>query len=154
CPLLLTSVAKALHHNSVILGIITPLHKQRPHVILRNLFAVDVECLDPYPVRNAVEVGQITAYADVSYEHLVVQFLFVALVAHLNVPPPCVVGSMPLSAAGEGKPPSPGPDLPGAGPSGRPCQPPLEDFDYLVPPDEHRRPIQKPNLVLSVLEVL
>src|SRR5690606_10593297 len=55
------------------------------------------------------------------------------------------VRASPLSAAGEGKPPSPGPDLPGAGPSGRPCQPPLEDFDYLVPPDEHRRPIQKPN---------
>src|SRR5690606_19735200 len=115
---LLTSVAKELHHNSVILGIITPLHKQRAHVIPRKLFAVNVECLVAYPVLNAVEVGQITADADVSYEHFVVQFLFVALVAHLIVPPPCVVGSLPLSAAGEGRPPSPGPDLPGAGPSG------------------------------------
>src|SRR5690606_21471120 len=64
------------------------------------------------------------------------------------------VRASPLSAAGEGGFPSPCPDLPGTGPCGRPCQPPLEDFDYLVPPDEHPRPIQKPNLGLSVLEVL
>src|SRR5690606_5087825 len=50
--------------------------------------------------------------------HFVVQFLFVALVAHLNVPPPCVVGSMPLSAAGEGKPPPLAPARTGLGLAG------------------------------------
>src|SRR5690606_20110202 len=43
CPLLLTSVAKALHHNAIVLSKITPLHKQRSHVIPRKLFSVDVE---------------------------------------------------------------------------------------------------------------
>src|SRR5690606_12833636 len=80
---LLTSVAKELHHNSVILGIIAPLHKQRSHVIPRKLFAVNVECLVAYPVLDAAEVGQIPADADVSYEHLVVKFLFVTLVTQM-----------------------------------------------------------------------